>query len=478
MKTLSVTLLTCISIIIVQSALGSDVRNFGAAGDGVADDSNAIQRAVLESTDGLIVFPRGNFRITTTITVDLAKTGRISLSGNNGVGTVVMAGPGPAFRFVGTHGKTAEPADFNPLVWERERMPHVDGLEIVGGHEAADGIEFQQVMQPTLRGVLIREVRDGVRFVTRNRNVLIDACHIYNNRGAGVLFERVNLHQAIIQGSHISYNKRGGIKVVGGEIRNFQITGNDIEYNYDLTAQESADVWFDLREGSMAEGTITGNTIQAQPSPGGANIRFLGPERPENRTQLGLWSITGNLIGNQEVNIHLNQCRGMAVTGNHVYTGKERTLLLERCHHLVIGQNSLDQSHNDRGGFTNGITVRDCDGISLNGLILDRAASGSAKMGGAIEILDSRETTITGCQIFEPKFRGLYIGNSRNTRVSDNLVIERLPADQREMEAAMEVGPGSRNTIISGNLVGKGRKGDIVAETGTATLKDNYPAAE
>lgn len=453
-----------------------DVTDFGAVGDGVADDTEAIERAVRESPDGLVVFPRGDFRITRTIEIELEEHGRLSLSGSKGVGRVVMAGPGPAFRFVGTHPRTAGPAGFEPKVWERERMPQIDGLEILGDHEEADGVEFYKTMQATLRGVLVREVRHGVILATRNRNVLIDACHIYHNSGVGIFFDRVNLHQAIIQGSHISYNKGGGIKVLGGEIRNLHITGNDIEYNFDPEAEESADVWFDIREGSVAEGTIVSNTIQARPSPGGANIRFLGPERPEERTHMGLWSITGNLIGNQTVNIHLDQCRGIAITGNHIYTAVERTLLIERSRHVVVGQNSLDQSHNHRGGFVNGVTVRDCDGVILSGLILDRAAAGSEEEGGAIEIYDSRETTITGCQIFEPKYRGLYIAGSRNTRVSDNLVMER--GEAREMIAAIEVAAGSRNTVIDGNLLGEGSQGDLVAAEGTATVGTNHPAVE
>ena len=35
----------------------------------------------------------------------------------------------------------------------------------------------------------------------------------------------------IIAGSHISYCRLGGVRIQGGEIRNLQITGNDIEYN-------------------------------------------------------------------------------------------------------------------------------------------------------------------------------------------------------------------------------------------------------
>ncbi len=123
-------------------AAAADVRDFGAIGDAMADDTAAIQRAVTESDDGQIVFPRGDYRISSTIEIDLAKYGRTSLSGLGGVGRVLMSGPGPAFRFVGTHTRSAAPAGFKPEIWQRERNPQVNGLEILGDHPEADGIEF------------------------------------------------------------------------------------------------------------------------------------------------------------------------------------------------------------------------------------------------------------------------------------------------------------------------------------------------
>ena len=143
--------------------------------------------------------------------------------------------PGPAVRLVGTHYKSADPASFEPRVWRSQRLPTVSELEIVGNHEQADGIELEGTMQATITGVSIRRCRFGVHLVKRNRNVLLADSHIYDGRGPsiGVFFDRVNLHQTIITGCHISLCKHAGIKVLGGEIRNLQITGCDIEYNYD-----------------------------------------------------------------------------------------------------------------------------------------------------------------------------------------------------------------------------------------------------
>src|SRR6056297_193498 len=462
----------CLVFLCVPTGFAQSVRDFGAAGDGVTDDTEAIERAVAQTKVGQLQFPRGDYRITRTIEIDMSRVGRISLDGMGGVGRVTMSGAGPAFRFSGTHRGTAAPAGFSEITWKNERLPQVHGLEILGDHPEADGIEFVRVMQPTLHAVLIREVRNGVVLSTRNRNLLIDACHIFNCSGTGVLFDRVNLHQAIIQGSHISYCKRGGIKIVDGEIRNFQITGNDIEYNYDPEAKESADIWFDIKNGTVAEGTTASNTIQARVSPGGANIRFVGPEKSDHSTPMSMWAISGNLIGSQEVNVHLVRCRGIAITGNHIYSGHDRSVVIQDSQNIVVGSNSLDQSHNTGRGFSNGVTVRDSRGISISGLILDDCAAGEADSGGALEIFDSREVSITDCQILDPHVRGIWASGTRNLQIAGNTIIR--DADSPKMLAAIEVRRPGGLAVVRDNLVSTGQRGSVLADEQSVVVKDNH----
>src|SRR4030042_946816 len=120
------------------------VRQFGAVGDGQADDNDAIQKAV-DSGSGIIRLTKGIYRITRPITIDLDKVGYTSICGD-GVGRIVMAGPGPALKFVGTHFKSADPAGFSKDVWERQRMPMVGGMGIDGDHSEARGIGAHATM--------------------------------------------------------------------------------------------------------------------------------------------------------------------------------------------------------------------------------------------------------------------------------------------------------------------------------------------
>jgi hypothetical protein len=403
----------------------TNVRDFGAVGDGRADDTKALRHAV-ERGGGRLVFPRGTYRLTAPLEVDLDLAGPIALSGEGGTARLVMDGPGPAVRLVGTHTKSADPSSFEPRVWNRQRLPTVSDLEIVGNHDQADGIELEGTMQPTIAGVLIRRCRYGIHLVKRNRNVLLADSHIYDGRGPaiGVYFDGVNLHQAIITGCHISYCKHAGIKIARSEIRNLQITGCDIEYNHDTDNPDSADVWIDSREGTVREGTIASNTIQAKGSPGGANLRIEGPPRDDS-AGAGLWAVTGNILQDQEFNILLRHCRGVTLTGNSFASAYKRSIDLDHCRDVVIGANVFDHNPDYGGPRVDGIRVVRSAGINLQNLILDACRAGGPDEGGAIEVVDSSEVLILGCQVLDPEFRGIDIRNCRNTKVSECTIVDR-----------------------------------------------------
>ncbi len=453
----------------------SYVKSFGAVGDGKHDDTAGI-RHCLENHDGTVLFSRGNYRITAPIEIDLSKLGRTAIAGDGGVATLIMDGPGPALRFVGTHDKNADPTTFKPGVWESERMPTVTQLEIVGAHDEAIGLQFEGTMQATVSGVLIRHCRYGIHLVKRNRNVLIANSHIYDGRGPaiGIYFDGVNLHQANVVGCHISYQKHAGIKIQRSEIRNFQITGCDIEYNFDAAAEDCADVWIDNREGTVREGTITSCTIQAKRSPGGCNVRIEGSPN-DLSTSAGLWTITGNHISSQAINLLLRSCRAVAVSGNTFCSGYDRSIIIEKGRNIALGTNTIDYNPDYNGDRIDGITISDSAACTLHGLVVESVRAGSPESGGAIHIERSSEMTLTGCQIIDPVDRGLHLDTVRNSIVSGCTVLSRKPSPTlRESILAQKCGP---DVLIQGNLMSKGVRGDLVVENGTPTVSGNGASA-
>lgn len=423
----------------------SNVRDFGAVGDGVTDDTEAIQHAI-DDGNGHLEFPRGEYRISKTLLVDMEKRGRTSIGGAGGTAKIVMHGAGPAIFLKATHAKTADPGGFRPEEWQHERMPTIDGIEIEGRHPEADGIQIVGVMQPTLTRVLIRQVRTAVYVTDRARNIVINGCHFYHNTGVGIHLDKVNLHQTIIADSHISYCRRGGIRIEDSEIRNLQITGNDIEYNNyrvfekefpgpEAEAEPTAEIYIDVVNGTIREGTIASNTIQAKYSSGGSNIRMIG-NGPEGDFRAGMWTITGNLIGSQKNNIHLTSVRGVTISGNYVYSGHHRNLLVEKSQNIVVGSNTFGHNpdYKDKELAT-GIRFEDSENCVLNGLLIQDAQAGKHTVTNAVpidrealvELVRCRRVNVTGCQILDGTPTGLLIDGCEDTLVSSCSII-----DQRE----------------------------------------------
>lgn len=87
-----------IVLVIAMGPISSarSVRDSGAVGDGKSDDTAAIQKAVRQPGESA-EFPKGAYRITSTITIDLDQVNRMSLTAD-GTATIIMAGPGPALQ--------------------------------------------------------------------------------------------------------------------------------------------------------------------------------------------------------------------------------------------------------------------------------------------------------------------------------------------------------------------------------------------
>jgi polygalacturonase len=444
----------------------SKPRDFGAKGDGKTDDTRALQHAIARG-DGRLVLPQGDYLISRPLIIRLATWGRFALTGQGGIARLIMAGAGPALHLVGTHRGTADPDSVAEGVWAKERLATVDGVEIVGRHSSADGLLLEGCMQPTLTRLLIRRCRHGIHLRTRDRNVLVSDCHVYDNAGVGIFLDRVNLHQVNIHGNHVSYCKRAGILVAGSQVRNIQIVGNDIEYNYDAKTEGCADVLFDAREGTIREGTIVGNTIQAKESPGGANVRLLGAA--DSSSAVGLLTITGNLIGSQESAIHLSACRGVVVSGNNLYSGYRHALRAEDSDHLVVTGNSIDHNPDYRGKSTDQVVLRNCRHVSFTGNLCQHTRESEAAVEATLEVRDCDGVNITGCQFVHPRTRGVWLAGSKVVRIAECSF--RAAEEDKAFRASVAADGKSRQVVVANNFVSKGTDGAVIlpAEVGTAS---------
>lgn len=442
----------------LRSSTSRTVSDFGAVGDGATDDGAAIQRAV-DAQLGDISLPKGVYRITKTIVVDLDAVGPTSFVGS-GVARIVMAGPGPAIRFLGTHAGTAAPNTVKDNVWENQRSPIVEAVEIVGAHPESCGIEADGTMQLTLSRVVVRKTLHGIHLVNRNRNVIISDCHVYENQGVGIFYDHVNLHQSNIIGCHISYNQQGGVVIRGGDVRNVHIGTCDIEGNMGgADSEPTANVLLDSTGGSIGEVAIVGCTIQhAHEAPESANIRINGASTAvafTKETRHGNITIADNVLSDVQVNIDVANTRGVAITGNTIWKGFASNLRVTNSDSIVVSDNVFDS--NPRYHYGDGSTARlglvfsDCTGCTISGNHVDQIGDAAA----AIVLRNCRLVNITGCTILDCSPCGLLLENVSDSRVSDCLIQERDATTVPRV--SLRALSGSGNQIVD-NLLGCGQE--------------------
>ena len=384
----------------------------GLVGDGITDETATIQKAI-DAGIGEVKLSKGVYRITKTIEIDLDKVTNTSIDGG-GVARIVMDGPGPAFRLIGTHEGTASPATFQRKVWNRQHSPTISGIDIVGSHPKANGIEAAGTMQLGLIRVVVRECYHGIRLYRRNRNVILSECHVYDNRGVGVFLDDLNLHQINIANCHISYNDGGGVVARNSEIRNLQIGTCDIEGNMGGPgSQPTANV-------------IVGCTIQhSHDAPGSANILINGnsTKRPFTEEQRhGNITIADNVLSDVRVNVALSHVRAAAVTGNTIWKGYDRNLVVDHCQNVVVTGNVFDRNpryhYSDGASAKHGVLFVDSSDCTISGNQLYGTVDGDA----AMVIRRCNRFNVTSCSILDYGRCGLLLDGVSNSRVSDCLI--------------------------------------------------------
>lgn len=448
--------LTCLvlsCLVVAAPAVANDssfanVRDFGAIGDGQADDTAAFLKAIAAKR-GVVVVPRGKFRISQPLLVELDNIGYIAFEGH-GVGQIIMAAAGPAIRFIGTHVTgSADPQTVQNNVWENQRMPSVEGIEIVGAHEEADGIEASGTMQLTITRTRISQCRHGIHLVKQNRNIVVSDCHIYQNRGIGIYYDRVSLHQSNIVGSHISYCDGGGIVSRNSAVRNIQIGSCDLESNQAERGESTANILLDSTQSEgTAEVAITGCTIQHNSkAPNSANVRILG-QRDNNKKQWGQVTITGNIFSDVTTNVHLQGVRGVTLSANTFWMGYEHDLLVEDCRQIVLSGNAMERNpayDYIRGNATkNAVVFRNCADCILSACSIEGVRDAEAGL-----LLDRcNRFNITGCSILDCDKAGVLARNLTNSGISDCIVRD----DREGKQTPSIVVEGGKGNQIADNL--------------------------
>jgi hypothetical protein len=290
--------------------------------------------------------------------------------------------------------------------------------------------------------------------VGRNRNVIISNCQIYDNRGIGIFFDGVNLHQTNITGCHVSYCRGGGVVTRGGEVRNIHISGCDLESNMAPDFPSAANVEIDNRGGSTAEVSITGCTLQHNHlSPGSANIRVVGPgsdlkagDREAKAPEWGHITIVSNVLSDVRTNIHLVHARGVAVSGNTFWEGFDHDVLVESCRNVVLSGNNFErnpgyelwQKESPKGG----LVFRNSADCTLTGLHVH----GVHEQPAALVLEKCSRFHVSNCTILDSDHAGVLLRDVTQSSIHGNFVRDDRP-EKPAFRAVISEG-GENNRIV------------------------------
>jgi hypothetical protein len=247
-------------------------RDYGVIGDGVADDTAAIQALFDSLTPGIVVqFPPGTYKHDKLVITNKSRFTILAHSAR----FLAQTRTDRYFRLIGC-------ADFS-----------IRGLDSSGSFTGQGGYPTRAL-----------SIEDSTRFE-------VEGCYLHDSEGPGILMQ--NSTHGRILGNLIVRSAKDGIHMTRG-CRHISVVNNIIEqsgddciavvsYNSDAAPCEdititSNEAWHSLSRGIVVVGgnnvSIAGNTIR-EPRNGGIYIAMEGPTSYDTRRVSNV-SITGNTI--------------------------------------------------------------------------------------------------------------------------------------------------------------------------------------
>jgi len=429
-----------------------DVAAFGAVGDGVTDDTAALQAAMdSPARGGIVAFEPGRaYRISDTVVVDVAKVRGIE--GNNA--RVVTREDIVCFAVRGSHTGSANPT--NPSarrVTVPEMNPFVRDLRVHGDPLLRGvGLQVQGTFGLHITGCHLFDLRTGIEVRGTNRNMVIADNSIWHCLDYGIWWHRGDVHQTNVVANHISYCRKV-LFIDRAGIYNLQVVGNTIESSSAPDVVENA-VHATSDGGGFLEGfEFIGNSLEDHWSAADAAIRIDGGPAQQGKQIM----VIGNDLGNS----------------------RSHDVAISDVAEVVISGNSLDDSEDVSIALSGRLTA-----VSVTGNII-RGEPGRGPMGALLVGDDSRATTVDGLVVSGNvadfmRRRPIVIRNAEVTssRISDNV----LHYEGDEGGYALDITEGiSRldGVHVSGNTLRGSGSGDGKAigvaadDIGLLVAKDN-----
>ncbi len=306
-----------------------NVRDYGAKGDGLTDDTAAIQAAIAaaQAVNGCAEFPPGTYLINSTI--DVASHAAVVLRTSAALGTIIKAGTAMDYMLEFSSANYTGFCLIENLYFDGNNLAET---AIYGGRFQHNILRRVTVRKTTVAAIKFRngwcndlvecEIGyndgDGIHAMGGSPNCLnIHRCKIYHNDGWGVL--EGSAYGMSFVGNTVEHNKKGGMLLAYQ--RGGLIAGNEFSSNGEVGSYagmgippggsaESLPSGCAYKTELMLNGFVTYGTLSANsPSMG---LEITGNVFLPSYSQSAIFAVSGT---------------GLNIHGNHVLAASATPLL-------------------------------------------------------------------------------------------------------------------------------------------------------
>jgi parallel beta-helix repeat protein len=413
--------------ILAQRTHMFDARDFGAVGDGVADDTVAVQAALdaaKVAAGGVVLLPQGTYLISAMLRMNGAN---VTLTGSGRSATII--------KTVGDH----------QLIAAQAAGLCIRDLQLLGDADAAKtlqrGIEGQNLVTSLIHNVHVKNMGyDGICMLNGCADNTISACLVTGSQDDGI-----NLGGGTLAPSP-------GNTVTGCVVRDVAHTGIHISGNSSYTS-------------------VTGNTI--------SNCGYAGIDTFQFATAIGLGghTIVGNTVRDCALwGIHIKDSDYNVVSGNTV-KGSAEGFSAENTHFTEFTGNTCSAP------TVNGLIV---DGASSDLVIANNVFSGAnAKVlingprsvirGNRVAGLTSTAVSVAVAGAVDCVIEGNGVSSSGGYGI--NTVAARSIISNNRVSAgssAIRLSAGANESVVTSNIVTGGSTGvEVSGSTSDCVLSSN-----